>query len=260
MKITNIFIELISINKKINSSQMNILNISKLNSTWSKKLIGKEISDKDANLLILLAGDISPLVQDIIIGNYYKLLGHKSINSEPVINNKIGKLYDITIYCDGACTGNPGESGSGIAYYNKNKSPILYYGGYVENGTNNIAELQALKKSLELAIKSSSNKVLICSDSKYAIESVTKWSYGWSKSGWRKKTGDIKNLELIKDTHILYDSIKNKVTIKWVRGHSGIEGNELADRMAVYTIKIKNSSFLEYKHDNINKILLMKSF
>ena len=57
----------------------------------------------------------------------------------------------LKIYCDGACSGNPGNAGSGIAVYFDDKNPVLLYGDFVENGTNNIAELNALYKALQIA-------------------------------------------------------------------------------------------------------------
>ena len=151
----------------------------------------------------------------------------------------------IEIYCDGACSGNPGEAGSGVVIYKDGHKPSLIYGGYDSLGTNNSAELNALYVSLKLASKYP--KVVIKTDSKYSKDCITKWAYSWKSNGWKKKGGDIKNLEIIKLSHELYEEIKDRVTIEYVKGHSGVEGNELADEMARLAIERKQVKFILYQ-------------
>ncbi|MFA6188359.1 MAG: ribonuclease H family protein [Sulfuricurvum sp.] len=165
----------------------------------------------------------------------------------------------LHIYCDGACSGNPGKSGSGLAIYENGKKPVLMYGAADVMGTNNTAELKALLRALEFAVDAAHEKVAILSDSKYSIECVVNWAYGWKANGWTKKGGDIKNLDLIKIAHALYDSIKEKVIISHVRGHAGIEGNELADRMAVIASSIGNIVFMEYAYENIDDVIALNA-
>lgn len=165
----------------------------------------------------------------------------------------------LHIYCDGACTGNPGRSGSGLAIYEEKKMPVLMYGAADVMGTNNTAELKALLHALVLAQDAQYDKVAILSDSKYSIECVVNWAYGWKKNGWTKKGGDIKNLELIQTAHAIYENIKNKVVISHVRGHAGIEGNELADRMAVIAASNGNSLFIQYDYNNIADVLALSA-
>ncbi|MGB3750698.1 MAG: RNase H family protein, partial [Arcobacteraceae bacterium] len=98
-------------------------------------------------------------------------------------------------------------------------------------------------------------KIMILSDSKYSIDSISTWAYGWKANGWRKKSGEIKNLDLIKNAHNLYEQIKNKIIIKHVKGHSGVEGNELADRMALHAIKAQNDEFEEYEYTSVGSVL-----
>ena len=167
----------------------------------------------------------------------------------------------IKIYCDGACSGNPGNAGSGLAIYSNKKNPVLLYGAYEEEGTNNIAELNALHQALIIASQTSSENIIsIFSDSKYAIDCISTWAYSWKKNGWSKKGGEIKNLEIIQEAHELYLKLKDKIEIIHVKGHSGIEGNELADRMAVYTIKAKNKDFAFYSYNKVEEVLSMKSY
>lgn len=165
----------------------------------------------------------------------------------------------LRIYCDGACSGNPGKSGSGLAIYEDDKMPVLMYGAADVMGTNNTAELKALLRALELAGDAVHEKVAILSDSKYSIECVVNWAYGWKKNGWTKKGGDIKNLELIQTAHAIYDGIKDKVVISHVRGHAGVEGNELADRMAVIAASNGNSVFIQYPYENIADVIALSA-
>jgi ribonuclease HI len=165
----------------------------------------------------------------------------------------------LRIYCDGACSGNPGKSGSGLAIYEDDNKPVLLYGAADAIGTNNTAELKALLKALELAVETSHDKVAILSDSKYSIECVVNWAYGWKAKGWTKQGGEIKNLEIIQTAHAIYDGIKNKVLISHVRGHAGVEGNELADRMAVIAASKGNSNFMEYTYESIDHVIALSA-
>ena len=165
----------------------------------------------------------------------------------------------LKIYCDGACSGNPGESGSGLALYEGKEFPILLYGDYNAQGTNNTAELNALYKALEIALNVNCPLLIeIYSDSKYSIECITNWAYGWKAKGWKKKGGEIKNLELIKKAHSLFEELKDKISITHVKGHSGVEGNELADRMAVYTIISQSKEYQKYSYESIDEVLALK--
>ena len=131
----------------------------------------------------------------------------------------------------------------------------------MENGTNNIAELNALYQALTIASETHSENIIsIFSDSKYAIDCITTWAYGWKRNGWSKKGGEIKNLELIIEAHTLYEKLKEKIEITHVKGHSGIEGNELADRMAVLSIKEKNEDFAFYSYNKIEEVLSLTSY
>ena len=165
----------------------------------------------------------------------------------------------LKIYCDGACSGNPGNAGSGLAMYEGKEFPTLIYGDYEELGTNNTAELNALYKALKIASNVKCENIIeICSDSKYSIECITNWAYGWKAKGWKKKGGEIKNLVLIQKTHALYEELKDKINILHVKGHAGVEGNELADRMAVYAIISKSKKYQKYSYADKEEVLALK--
>lgn len=260
MLITEEFILLGMHDFELNKAQFKILD-QKYPPTegWESLIMGKEISEEDADLFLMLRGKLALKAQDQIIKNFHLMLDFNSPKE------KIEKKYDeviskdidrLKIYCDGACLDNPGKSGSGLSIYsNDSKKPVLLYGQYVELGTNNTAELNALYKALIIASESKASNITIYSDSKYSIDCVTIWAYGWKSKSWTKKGGEIKNLDIIKIAHNLYDETKNKIQVKHVKAHSGIEGNELADRMAMMAIKLKSIDYKTYEYEDIDDVL-----
>jgi len=127
----------------------------------------------------------------------------------------------IHIFTDGASSGNPGPSGIGVFLrYNEHEKKISRYIGH---GTNNIAELEAIKTGL-LEIKNRKLPIQLYTDSSYALGLLT--------DGWKPK----KNLELVKSIRVLLKSFSKLSLIK-VKGHSGIPGNEMADELATSAIE-----------------------
>lgn len=170
---------------------------------------------------------------------------------------------DVNIYSDGACSPNPGKAGTGVAIYYGETVNSLWFGLFESNGTNNSAELYGLLEAFKMAqhFVKQNLSVQVLSDSKYGIDCITKWADGWKKRGWNRSSGEpIKNLDLIKDCHRLYSQLKNNIIITHVRGHVDIEGNELADRMAVMARMKKQVSFTKYQGElDIKAILAMPS-
>lgn len=177
---------------------------------------------------------------------------------EELINYKT-----VTIFSDGACQPNPGESGSGIAIYHDSIFIKCFYGMYLKDSTNNIAELKALYESLKIAKEyklKGVDKIFIKTDSKYSIDCLTTWIDGWLSKNWlNSKKQPIKNRELIEPMYKLYLEVKNNIELQHVYGHSGVEGNELADRMAVLAIDNKTTGLIEYKKSNVSEILSLRS-
>jgi len=225
--------------------------------------LGKELSDARAELFVLLSGVEDKEIQERIIANYKALQKFRKEESEPVVKVVTESIVgDVTIYCDGGCTPNPGKAGSGVAVYRAGELSELWYGLYEPMGTNNTAELGALYQSLLIAQKEieSGNKVDVKCDSMYSINCIKVWAISWEKKGWTKKGGEIKNLEIIKESYYLYNKIKNKMTLSHVKAHAGLEGNELADRMTMYTIEQKEEAFVQYKKEiNVDEILSMRA-
>lgn len=141
-------------------------------------------------------------------------------------------MADISIYTDGASSGNPGPGGFGtVMISGQHKREISQ--GY-KLTTNNRMELMSVIAGLE-ALKSTGNKVLVVSDSKYVVDSVEKgWVFNWQKTGFKGK----KNVDLWTRFLRLYP--KNKIKFEWIKGHSGHVMNERCDELAVAAYKSGN--------------------
>ena len=134
----------------------------------------------------------------------------------------------ITIYTDGACSGNPGPGGWGAwLTYGDHEKEIC--GGDPET-TNNRMELTAAIKALE-ALKKSPSTVDLYTDSVYVRDGITKWIHNWKKNGWKNaQKKPVKNDDLWRELDALI--AKHDVAWHWVKGHAGDPGNEKADMLA----------------------------
>ncbi len=133
----------------------------------------------------------------------------------------------ITIWTDGACSGNPGPGGWGAILRGRGHEKELSGGAAAT--TNNRMELTAAIMALE-ALKQPSD-VDINTDSQYVRGGVTGWIHGWKRNGWR--TADkkpVKNMELWQQLDAA--TAKHEVRWHWVKGHAGHPENERADVLA----------------------------
>ena len=141
----------------------------------------------------------------------------------------VNNMDEVTIYTDGACSGNPGPGGWGaILMLGENRKEIS---GGSENTTNNIMELTAVIEALKILKRPC--KVNIYSDSAYVVNAfLQKWIYGWMKKGWKTAGGDpVKNKELWQEFPSLTPT--HDVTFNMVKGHADNEFNNRCDEMAV---------------------------
>lgn len=138
-------------------------------------------------------------------------------------------MKKVTVYTDGACSGNPGPGGwSAILVYNGVEKPIS--GGEKET-TNNRMELTAVVSALEL-LKESCDVELV-SDSKYVVDAINKgWLKSWQQKNWKKADGKpALNVDLWQ--RLVPQLERHAVSFSWVKGHDGHGYNEKCDSMAV---------------------------
>lgn len=133
----------------------------------------------------------------------------------------------VEIFCDGACSGNPGPGGYGA---------ILRYGGRMKelsggarDTTNNRMEMTAAIEALRQLKRPC--RVVITTDSQYLVKGMTEWIAGWQRKGWRNsKKEPVVNKDLWELLLALTNS--HSVQWKWVRGHAGHIENERCDQLA----------------------------
>ncbi|MDR2646763.1 MAG: ribonuclease HI [Oscillospiraceae bacterium] len=137
-------------------------------------------------------------------------------------------MKKIELFCDGACSGNPGPGGWGcVLRYNGHEKELS--GGEAQT-TNNRMELTALLEGLR-ALKEPC-KVIVTTDSRYVADGISKgWAVRWQQNGWRKADkSPALNPELWEA--LLAEIAKHSVTLHWVRGHNGHPENERCDALA----------------------------
>lgn len=150
------------------------------------------------------------------------------------------KSTNVIIYCDGACSGNPGPGGWGsIVIYG---DQVTELGGAANATTNNRMEMAAVLEALHYCLKTHSKGDLgyiqIFTDSVYVIRGITQWIFGWKKRGWKNAANEeVSNQDIWIELDNVVTVVRNKLEceIKWnfVKGHSGVAGNERCDVIAV---------------------------
>ena len=137
----------------------------------------------------------------------------------------------IEIYTDGGCRGNPGI-GAWAAFIVINAETKYLIGTGEAETTNNQMELKAAIEGLQFIQRLKidlSGSIVVKIDSKYVIDCVTTWIANWKKNNWHTANKKpVKNKELIKTLHELVE--QNKIKLEWVKGHSGVYGNEICDQ------------------------------
>lgn len=136
----------------------------------------------------------------------------------------------IIAAADGSALGNPGPAG--WAWY---VDDDCWASGGWPHGTNNMGELMSLLDLLQQTAHVDEDLTVHC-DSTYVIKAVTEWMPGWKRRGWRKRDGKpVMNVELVKALDEQMAARRERgvqVRLEWVKGHSGHELNEAADRRA----------------------------
>jgi ribonuclease HI len=142
---------------------------------------------------------------------------------------KVNSKIDYIIYTDGACKNKTCHTGGwGFVIYGN--TTIEQWWGYQYNTTNQRMELLAALKALQYIEKPSI--IVLFTDSKYLIKCITEWLPKWRLNGWktRNKGADVKHRDILEQLDV--ENSRHIVHWKWVKGHSGDEGNDLADNLA----------------------------
>ncbi len=146
-------------------------------------------------------------------------------------------MKHVTVYTDGACSGNPGPGGWGaVLIYNGVEKELS--GGEL-NTTNNKMELTAAIMALS-ALKEKCS-VTLYSDSKYLVDGITKdWARSWELKGWKKNDGKPALNPELWEKLLRLDEF-HEISYVWVKGHAGNPNNERCDKLAVAQIeKLQN--------------------
>ena len=134
----------------------------------------------------------------------------------------------ISIYTDGACSGNPGIGGWGVVILIPRENPVHLNGGS-NNTTNNQMELTATIEGLQYFKES--KQILIITDSKYVINGIESWIKNWKKNGWKTASKKpVKNKDLWEKLD--KEITKHAIEWQWIKGHAGNDNNEKADYLA----------------------------
>ena len=150
-------------------------------------------------------------------------------------------MINYTIYCDGACSGNPGPGGYAFVVLLGNE-PVLKVAGHKDKTTNNCMELTAVVRSIKHAQTLTKSKDIwldIYSDSAYCVNTIDQ---GWVQIWKTKADKDVKNRELWKELLEIQKNKRLKIKMHKVKGHSGNKFNELVDRAAKRAILNLNAN------------------
>ena len=135
---------------------------------------------------------------------------------------------DTGVFTDGSSVPNPGPGGWGAVYVIAGE--ILGEAhGHDPATTNNRMELTALIEGIRLVPEN--KPTTIYSDSNLCVQTINTWAAGWERNGWKRKSGPIKNLDLVQEVYALAKS-RPELTFTWIRAHDGSLWNEYADALS----------------------------
>ena len=136
-------------------------------------------------------------------------------------------MKSVDVFTDGACKGNPGKGGWGVLLRAGSTEKELSGGEPLT--TNNRMEMTAVLRALQALREPCA--VRLHTDSRYVIDGMTKWMFGWVKKGW--KTADNKPVKNEDLWRALVDAARvHKIEWIWVKGHDGHAENERVDKLA----------------------------
>lgn len=161
----------------------------------------------------------------------------------------------ISIFTDGACSGNPGPGGWAAIVVEGSR--VVELAGREEPTTNNRMELGGVIAGLR-AVSAMPGAAVVHSDSTYVISGITTWIKGWKRRGWTTAAGEpVKNADLWRALDALVDARgRGGVEWRWVKGHSGHDANERCDAIAValtkrQPVELYEGPLLQYPHGSL---------
>ncbi|MDJ0496563.1 MAG: ribonuclease H [Acidimicrobiia bacterium] len=132
------------------------------------------------------------------------------------------------VFTDGSSVPNPGPGGWGVVYVVDDEI-VAEKHGHDPDTTNNRMELTALLEALDLVPEGTA--VTVYSDSHLAVKTITEWAEGWKRRGWKRKSGPVENLDLVKKVYEGYRK-RPELELEWIKAHVGYRWNEYADELA----------------------------
>ncbi|MFA7249422.1 MAG: ribonuclease H [Dehalococcoidia bacterium] len=135
---------------------------------------------------------------------------------------------DTGVFTDGSCSGNPGPGGWGAVYVRQGTVLAQEHGASPDT-TNNRMEFTAMIAGLRFL--GPAEEVDVYTDSALVVNTLTQWARGWERNGWRRKDGEVKNLELVREAYELARE-RPLAHIRWIRAHDGSRWNEYADALS----------------------------
>ena len=158
---------------------------------------------------------------------------------------------EILAFTDGASRGNPGPGGFGAVVL-IGGTQVKEWGGREDSTTNNRMELMAVIVMVRGLI-GRKEKLIIHTDSRYVLNGITKWVNGWKRNNWMTASKlEVKNRDLWEELDQVTHEYKKKAYLEWVHvpGHSGLLGNEQADKIATYFADKKEYHLFDGKVDD----------
>jgi ribonuclease HI len=143
----------------------------------------------------------------------------------------------VLVYADESCLGNqfkdrarPGAAAGVVEFFHPDKGWIRrdFWESEPDTTNNRMAIRSAL---IPLNALRGPSRVIFTTDSRYLVDGMTQWVHGWAARGWKRKTGEIENLELWRA--LVEAARRHKIDWRWVKGHAGHAHNEYANMLAI---------------------------